>query len=150
MGRMLVEKAEKGVLLGWYKVSQNMEVFRHKVRCSGTRWGVQAQGEVWVHFSGPEQLRVRLEKWAETTLIPNWWIHRWYLVCIWVLLDLHNILLFFFLKIRFYINPHSWFFLKKQSNLATVAPRDNTWLEGEWWTFRMTAFSHRLHLPLAN
>lgn len=38
--------------------------------------GVQAQGEVWVHFSGPEQLRVRLEKWAEATLISNQWVHR--------------------------------------------------------------------------
>lgn len=38
--------------------------------------GVQAQGEVWVHFSGPEQLRVRLEKWAEATLMSNRWVHR--------------------------------------------------------------------------
>ena len=38
--------------------------------------GVQAQGEVWVHFSGPELLRVRLEKWAEATLISNQWVYR--------------------------------------------------------------------------
>ena len=33
------EGLEKGVLMGWYKVSQNMEVFRHKVRCGCTFQG---------------------------------------------------------------------------------------------------------------
>lgn len=68
MGKTLVEKTEKGILKGilrgWYSE--------------------QRQSEVWLHLLGPEALGVRLERWAETTLMPNWWAHGQYLVCMWV------------------------------------------------------------------
>lgn len=105
------------------------EVFRHKVRCGCTFQGQSSWG--WGWKSGLRPL------WSLTGGYRDdiWFAYEFCWIC--------TILFFFFFKDQIlHKSTFLTFSEKKQPNLATVAPRDNTWLEGEWWTFRMTAFSH--------